>query len=397
MPVTRRPHDHAGSMVGRLATLLLLALAATGCGGHRTGPPAGQTARGPAATPVEVSLSHCGAGWQPRTAGHQQLLLHDTDTRPGEVMIADARTGAVFGYLEPLAAGSRAELDVDLAAGSYRIRCAMEDADVVDGPVITLTGRAGDSSPGVQPVTQAELIGPTRQYQRYVSAQLPLLARQLLVLRSDLATGSLVRARADWLTAHLQYERLGAAYGAFGAADSAINGLPDGLPRGVADPGFTGFHRIEYGLWHRQPAGQLVAMTDALRAAVQSLTTSFATTQLEPAEVAIRAHEITENAIEFELTGHTDFGSASNLATVRANLQGTATVLGLLRPLLLLRYQHLDQLDAALARAQLLVATHQQSLSTLSTAQREQVNAALGGLVEQLAPVAEICEPRRTS
>ena len=36
--------------------------------------------------------------------------------------------------------------------------------------------------------------------------------------------------------------------------DDAIDGSPDGLPDGVNDPSFTGFYRIEYGLWHGQSA-----------------------------------------------------------------------------------------------------------------------------------------------
>ena len=112
--------------------------------------------------------------------------------------------------------------------------------------------------------------------------------------------------------------------------------------------------------------------------------------------MAIRAHEITENAIEFELTASTDYGSHSNLATIAANLAGTRTVLDVLKPLLLSRYPALGQTYASLARARQAVSTRQ-TLTELSRSRREQLDADLGELVELLAPVAEICEPRRTS
>ena len=121
------------------------------------------------------------------------------------------------------------------------------------------------------------------------------------------------------------------------------------MPGGTSDPDFTGFHRLEYGLWHGQSAAGLVPIADALQASVAFPDERCSPrAQLDPAEVAIRAHEITENAIEFELTAATDFGSHSNLATVAANLAGTRTVLDLLKPLLLSRYPALSQTYASL-------------------------------------------------
>ena len=44
--------------------------------------------------------------------------------------------------------------------------------------------------------------------------------------------------QSAWLTAQLTWERLGAAYGQFNDLGVAIDGLPQGLPQGVSDPGF---------------------------------------------------------------------------------------------------------------------------------------------------------------
>jgi high-affinity iron transporter len=44
-----------------------------------------------------------------------------------------------------------------------------------------------------------------------------------------------------------------------------------------------------------------------------------------------------ENALQFELTGDTDEGSHTNLATVRANIDGDRIVLNALRPLIEVR------------------------------------------------------------
>jgi high-affinity iron transporter len=134
------------------------------------------------------------------------------------------------------------------------------------------------------------------------------------------APGVVAAARADWLTAHLEYSSLGAAYGTFEDFDKEINGRADGLPLGVADPGFTGFHRLEYGLWHGQSAQSLTVVADRLVTDVTGLRKAFPTQDFDPTDLPLRTHEILENTLQFELTADTDEGSGSNLATTRANL-----------------------------------------------------------------------------
>jgi iron uptake system component EfeO len=352
-------------------------------------------------TPIQVSVSACGQGWSNPVAGPQEFVLTDTDSRAGEVYLTQAGTGAVYAYVDPLGPGGSASMRVTLGGGRYAFRCAMADSDVIEGPTVTIPGAAAGQQP-VRPVSQADLIGPDKSYQAYVLGRLPVLAALVGTLRTDLGRGDLAAARADWLPAHLEYERLGAAYGAFGAADGAINGLPDGLPGGVRDPGFTGFHRLEYGLWHRAPAAELRAVGAALAGAVAGLRADFGAAQLDPLEVSIRAHEITENALQFELTGQSDLGSGSGLATVRANLDGTGEVLAILRPLLVTRYAGLAATDAALDRARRdLDRQHRDgrwtALAALSRTDRQRIDADISELTERLAPVATICEPRRLS
>jgi iron uptake system component EfeO len=214
--------------------------------------------------------------------------------------------------------------------------------------------------------------------------------------------GDLARARTDWLTAHLDYEELGAAYRAFGDADRAINGLPSGLPGGTADPAFTGFHRLEFGLWHGQSSTVLRPVADRLLADVNGVAIAFRSAQIEPRDVAVRAQEITENALQFEVTGQTDFGSGSNLATVRAELDGTHELITVLSTLLRTRYPDLDALQRQWEKAVRDVESeHHGSAWTpverLGRADRERIDADVSELTEMLAAVASICTPRRTS
>jgi iron uptake system component EfeO len=236
-----------------------------------------------------------------------------------------------------------------------------------------------------------------------VVAGLNTLATDTGALAAAVRSGDRAAAETAWLTAHLGYERLGAAYGAFGDSDGAINGTADGLPGGVADPGFTGFHRLEHGLWHGESLATLVPVADRLDADVHGLLTSFATAQIDPYDIGLRAHEIMENTLEFELTGRTDYGSGTNIATALANLDGSKAVLAELRPLLETRMPNLSDVDAWFDRTEkaLTAAARPDSgwtpVSQLDHTVRQRINAAVSELTELLAPVATITSPRRTS
>lgn len=337
---------------------------------------------------VQVSVNDCGQGWTATKAGTEQLTMHNTDLRAGEVQLIDPRSGAVFADVEPLGPGTSTSLRVSLSAGSYAWRCLMEDEAAITGTTVHLTGSAHGTTPGIVPVSQADLIPATRAYENYVKGQLPRLITLTDILRKDIQADRMGAAKKAWLPAHLQYERLGAAYDAFGDLDGAINGLPDGLPRGVRDVRWTGFHRIEYGLWHGQSKTDLVPYANVLAADVQALREHFAAAEIDPLQISIRAHEISENALQFELTGRTDYGSHSNLDTVRANLEGTAEALHILHSLLVPRYQQLPQVAQTLTAAEHDIDTH---------ADHERLDADLGELCELLAPIASMLEPRKTS
>jgi iron uptake system component EfeO len=345
------------------------------------------TAAGPPS--VQVSVSACGKGWTGGRAGAIRLVLQNTDSRPGGADLIDARTGAVYVEVEPLAPGTTDSVSAQLGAGRYAIRCYLEDEPAVTGPTVELTGTARGGTPAVAPVSQGDLIAATQSYQRYVEQRLPGLLAAVTRLREDIAANHLAAARRHWLPAHVDYLELGAAYSAFGDLDAAIDARADGLPLGVHDPSWTGLHRIEYGLWHDESAARLAPVATRLVGAVRRLRAAFPHAQLDPAEIAIRAHEITEDALEFALTGRDDYGGHSSVATVRADLAATRTVLGLVRPLLAPRYRALPALDAWLRRTAVDL--------TGKPAGHERIDSDVSQLAELLAPVASVLEPRRTS
>lgn len=389
--------------LGALAALLV------GCGSGAT------TSASPT---VDVSVLGCGHGWSPTRSGAFHLTFANKDVQNGEVRIVGAGgaltpKGAVFGDIEPLAARSTAHLDIALRPGTYAVQCLLEASSAVTGTPFRLTGDTpAGASPGITAVTLADLARPIREYQAWVGSQLPALRRTVVGLRRALAAGDRPAAKAAWLSGHAQYERLGAAYDAFGDLDGAINGLPSGLPRGTRDPGWTGFHAIELGLWGSGRPQAMTRLGDRLVSDVGALAAlmvlppgedpkdpeiKISAGTIDPLTFSIRAHEISENSLQFSLTGKDDFGAHASLAAVAANLDGTVRVLDLVRPLLAGRIDR-GPIDAAITEARDAVRrAGPGAVNALPRATRERLDAAISHLTELLAPVAVVLEPRRAS
>ncbi|HTU08721.1 MAG TPA: EfeM/EfeO family lipoprotein, partial [Trebonia sp.] len=190
------------------------------------------------------------------------------------------------------------------------------------------------------------------------------------------------------------------AYDAFGNYDTEIDGRADAT--GVTSPQWTGFYRLEYGLWHGQSLASLVPVAATLNSDVDQLVTWWQTQQVPLADLGRRAHETIENALEFQLTGHDDYGSGTTLASTLANITASRVLLNLLRPLLTPRYPGLPAVYAGLDQLQaLLEKEHLPNgwwvpVSALPDAARQAIDAACGQVLQELAPIAAITEPRNT-
>ncbi|MEV1168868.1 EfeM/EfeO family lipoprotein [Nonomuraea sp. NPDC049784] len=386
---------------------LLLVTGVTGCSAthahEHAPPPTPAKPSSPAASAdpvVQISASHCGEGWTNPHAGQQTLMLSNTGDAPSEADLIQVPGGAVYAEVEGLAPGVTRPMQVSLAQGTYAIRCEIDERDPIVGPSVKVTG-PGEGGPATTPVSYSDLLAPAKAYTQYVAGGLKTLRAKTKALKGAVDRGDLAAARKAWLPAHLAYESLGSAYGTFGDFDATINGRPAGLPGGVHDKNFTGLHRVEYGLWHRESAKTLRPVADRLYKDVEALCDDFPDERLEPADLPLRAHEILESTLQFELSGRADEGSGTTLATAAANVKGTRATIGVLRPLLDGRYPGLKQVDEQLDRVEALLTAQKHGdtwtpVDRLDPRIRESINGAVGGLLEGLAPIATILFPRRT-
>ncbi len=355
-----------------------------------------------AADLVAVCNGGCGSSWHLGGPGWHTFQIYNAAAEGAEVDLINPANGAVYAEVESLGPGTTSPMRLDVRSGSYAFRCLFEDYDPITGPTAVVGGHA-EGSAAILPVTSNDLLAPARAYHSYVAAGLTTLISQTDALAADVHAGNLAAARTAWLTAHLTYERLGAAYDAFGPFDAQIDGRPDGLAGGVNSPQWTGFYRLEYGLWHGQSAHALASVAGTLDANARALLKTWPSTEINLLDLGLRTHEILENALEFQLTGHDDYGSGTTLATTQANIAGTLELLTILHPLLTVRYAGLPAVYTWLDRLAALLDQSKRpngqwlAVSQLSQGSRQQIDAACGQALEELAPIAAITEPRVTS
>ena len=352
-------------------------------------------------TAVTVTSTQCAKDWTSARAGTQTFTVDNKSGQVGEINLDNA-AGAVVAEIETIGPGTTASMTATLGGGAYTFRCYLSGRPVtVSAPVQVSSNGDGAAAPAaVKPVTLAELAGPNRAYQAYAAQDLAVTAAAVTALQGDLGRGDLAAARKDWLTAQLDWERVGASYDSFGDAGVAVDGLPDGLPDGVTDPGFTGLHRLEYGLWHGQSAAQLRPAADTLARDIADVRKNLTSDDIagDPTNLPIRAHEILEDALRDHLSGIDDEGAGAAYAETYADVQGTRVVLGELAPLISARAPKLPatigQQLAVLQQA--LLAAHDSGQwiapGAAPLATREHVDAAIGAVLESLSSVPDLLE-----
>ncbi|HET8727975.1 MAG TPA: iron uptake system protein EfeO [Alphaproteobacteria bacterium] len=185
------------------------------------------------------------------------------------------------------------------------------------------------------PVSPLALVTPIADYKVFVGQCLDQLVADTEAFTAAVKAGDLDKARALYAPARFSYEAIEPVAELFSDLDAAIDSRADDHELAEKDPGFTGFHRIEYGLF-APGAGtsDLAGYADRLMTDVNDLDQRLAGLTFPPMTVVGGAAALMEEVAASKISGEEDRYSHTDLWDFEANVEGSKTIYDLLRPLI---------------------------------------------------------------
>ncbi|MGU3654148.1 EfeM/EfeO family lipoprotein [Mycolicibacterium sp. A43C] len=171
------------------------------------------------------------------------------------------------------------------------------------------------------------------EYKAYATAQIDELVGAVKVFTDAVRAGDLKAAQEAYAPSRAPWERIEPIAGLVEKIDGKIDARVDDFA-GVDDPGFTGWHRLEYLLFEKNTTEGGAPFADQLDADIAELKAQFPAVEVKPVDVATGAAELIEEVSEGKITGEEDRYAKTDLWDFDANVQGARDAIGKLNPAL---------------------------------------------------------------
>ncbi|MDH6247432.1 iron uptake system protein EfeO [Mycobacterium sp. OTB74] len=285
-----------------------------------------------AASDTECKLSKTETGTGPST-----FVITNNGTKVTEFYVYGAGD-RVMGEIENISPGLQRKLIVQLAEpGGYTTAC--KPGMVGDG----IRGNFNVTGNAVQVDTQGKFKEAADSYKNYVTNQTTELITASEAFVAAIKKGDVAGAKDLYPKARTYYERIEPV------AESFPNDLDPRLDLREADlrPGdkWTGFHRLEKELWVSGLQPDTNAVADQLMADVKELDAGVKDPKwtIDSTKIAGGAQGLLDEIAKSKITGEEDTFSHTDLWDFQANIDGSRTAVGSVRPIL-------DERDAALGK-----------------------------------------------
>jgi len=303
-----------------LTPLALAALSLTACGdaADRGGASSASTRT------VEVALTD--AGCSPATIaarpGATRFVVSNGGTsKVSEFEVLEGQR--IIGEAENVVASIDGGFTLNLTPGRYTTACP-GGASAATG-TLTVTGAAPAQA------DDAQLAAATRGYTSYVEAQAATLQRRVRRFAAAVKAGDVARAKSLFAAARAPYETIEPVAESFGDLDPQIDARVNDVAKGDR---WTGFHRIEQGLWQRGSTTGLRPIADQLVEDVGRLVGKVKGLHYEPEQLANGATGLLGEVSKSKITGEEDRYSHTDLSDFEANVLGSQAAFALLAPAL---------------------------------------------------------------
>jgi iron uptake system component EfeO len=240
-------------------------------------------------------------------------------------------------------------------------------------------------------ISPLELAGPIARYKLYVIGQTRLLVERTRLFTAAVKAGDLAAAQALYASTREPYERIEPLAELFSDLDTAIDSRADDHAEAEKDAGFTGFHRIEYGLFAQKSTEGMAPFADKLMADVLDLQGRIQALTTPPEKVVGGAAALIEEVAATKISGEENRYSGADLSDFQANVDGAKTIVDVLRPLLAKTDGALlTEVDGNFTKVDAILARYRtpqgfQNYETLTQPDRNALQAPITALAEDLS------------
>ncbi|GAA2033685.1 iron uptake system protein EfeO [Catenulispora yoronensis] len=234
----------------------------------------------------------------------------------------------IIGEKENLPPGFSGSFSVTVEAGSYTLYCPGSGQPT---RTITVTGSAAAPADADLATLLAQ---GTKEYATYVNTQVGYLVDTSQALTASLKGGDLAAAQKAYMKARPFYEKIEPVAESFAVGtddlDKAIDARADDVPAAE----WSGFHRIEKGLFEDKSLDGLAPVGDALVVNLKKLQSLTANLEYKPFELANGAQELLDEVSSTKVTGEEERYSHIDLLDFQNNVEGSEQAFADLKPAL---------------------------------------------------------------
>lgn len=226
---------------------------------------------------------------------------------------------------ENIIPGFTSTLTTTLKPSAYEMTCGLVSNP--KGRLIVKVATRGEAEPKA-----GDLQAVIGTYKGYVASQVDDLVTHTRALAAAVKAGDLAAAQNAYAPAHMYYERIEPVAEVFNDLDKSMDARADDYEKKEADPAFSGYHRIEYGLFAKHSTAGLEGYADRLVKDVETLRARVAKLDITPKILVGGAAELIEEVASKKISGEEDRYSKTDLWDFQANLDGAQKIVGLLKP-----------------------------------------------------------------
>ncbi len=199
---------------------------------------------------------------------------------------------------------------------------------------LLLTSFYGPINMASAAVAPLDLVKPVSDYKIYVSVETQQLVDGTRAFVAAIKSGDLAKARTLYAPTRVHYESIEPIAELFSDLDSAVDSRADDHEKKENDPTFTGFHRIEYGLFTQNSTANLSPLADKLMKDVLDLQTRIQGLVFPPSKVVGGAASLMEEVAATKISGEEDRYSHTDLWDFQGNVDGAKKIVSLFQPMI---------------------------------------------------------------